>query len=58
MWTFLAGEADNLRMTDKYTDTLTRMKEINPQKTTRAYAFEMWMNAPMPMLTFFKAMDL
>ena len=43
-------------MTDKYTDTLTRMKEINPQKTTRAYAFEMWMNAPM--LTFFKAMDV
>lgn len=58
MWTFLAGEADNLRMTDKQTDTLTRMKEINPKETTRAYAFEMWLNAPMPMLTFFKAMDL
>lgn len=24
------------------------MKEVNPQDTTRAYAFEMWMNAPMP----------
>ena len=30
------------------------MKEVNPKETTRAYAFEMWMNAPMPMLTFFK----
>lgn len=29
------------------------MKEVNPQETSRAYAFEMWMNAPMPMVTFF-----
>ena len=29
------------------------MKEVNPKETSRAYAFEMWMNAPMPMLTFF-----
>lgn len=28
------------------------MKEVNPQATTRAYAFDMWMNAPMPMVTF------
>ena len=28
------------------------MKEVNPKETTRAYAFEMWMNAPMPMLPF------
>ena len=34
------------------------MKEINPKETTRAYAFEMWMDAPMPMLTFFKTMDV
>ena len=34
------------------------MKEVNPQETTRAYAFEMWMNAPMPMLTFFKTVDV
>ena len=32
------------------------MKEVNPKETTRAYAFEMWMNAPMPMVTLFKAM--
>ena len=34
------------------------MKEANPQTTTRAYAFEMWMNAPMPMVTFFKTLDV
>ena len=34
------------------------MKEVNPKETTRAYAFEMWMNAPMPMLTFFKTIDV
>ncbi len=34
------------------------MKEVNPQSTTRAYAFEMWMKAPMPMLTFFKTLNV
>ena len=34
------------------------MKEVNPKETTRAYAFELWMNAPMPMLTFFKTIDV
>ena len=34
------------------------MKEINPKDTTRAYAFEMWMQAPNPMVTFFKALDV
>ena len=34
------------------------MKEVNPQTTTRAYAFEMWMNAPMPMVTFFMTLDV
>ena len=34
------------------------MKEVNPKETTRAYAFEMWMNAPMPMVTFFKTVDV
>ena len=28
------------------------MREVNPKETSRAYAFEMWMNAPMPMVTF------
>ena len=34
------------------------MKEVNPQETSRAYAYEMWMNAPMPMVTFFKTLDV
>lgn len=34
------------------------MKEVNPQETTRAYAFEFWMRAPMPMVTFFKTIDV
>ena len=34
------------------------MKEINPKDTTRAYAFEMWMQAPNPMVTFFKTLDV
>ena len=34
------------------------MKEVNPKETTRAYAFEMWMNAPVPMLTFFRTIDV
>ena len=34
------------------------MKEINPKETTRAYAFEMWMQAPNPMVTFFKTLDV
>ena len=34
------------------------MKEVNPQETTRAYAFEMWMKAPNPMVTFIKTVDI
>lgn len=34
------------------------MKEVNPKETTRAYAFEMWMKAPLPMVTFFKTLDV
>lgn len=34
------------------------MKEADPKMTTRAYAFEMWMKAPMPMVTFFKTLDV
>ena len=34
------------------------MQEINPKETTRAYAFEMWMKAPMPMVTLFKTLDV
>lgn len=34
------------------------MKEVNPRDTDRAYAFEMWMNAPMPMVTLFKTFNV
>ena len=34
------------------------MKEINPQNTTRAYAWEMWLKAPNPMVTFFKTLNV
>lgn len=34
------------------------MQEINPKDTTRAYAFEMWMKAPMPMVTLIKTLDV
>ena len=34
------------------------MREVNPVETSRAYAFEMWMKAPMPMVTFFKTLNV
>ena len=34
------------------------MKEINPKETTRAYAYDMWLKAPNPMITFFKTLDV
>lgn len=34
------------------------MREINPKETSRAQAFEFWMKAPNPMVTFFKTIDV
>lgn len=34
------------------------MKEINPKHTKRSMAFELWINAPNPMVTFFKTLDV
>lgn len=34
------------------------MQEVNPKETTRAYAFELWMKAPMPMVTLIKTLDV
>lgn len=34
------------------------MQEINPTVTTRAYAYEMWMKAPIPMVTLFRTLDV
>lgn len=33
-------------------------KEVNPQDTTRAAAYALWMKAPNPMVTFFKTFDV
>ncbi|MBP5401417.1 MAG: chloramphenicol acetyltransferase [Bacteroidales bacterium] len=33
-------------------------QQINPQETNRAFAFEMWLNAPMPMVTLVKTMNV
>jgi len=32
--------------------------EVNPSETTRAYAFDMWIKAPMPMVTLLKTLDV
>lgn len=34
------------------------MREIDPQTTKRAEAFALWMNAPMPMITLLKTLDV
>ena len=34
------------------------MKEINPQDTSRASAFDLWMTSPMPMVTLTKTFDI
>ena len=33
-------------------------KKIDPKQTKRAMAFELWMDAPNPMVTFFKTLDV
>ncbi len=33
-------------------------REVKPQDTTRAMAYEFWMKAPNPMVTFFKTLDV
>lgn len=33
-------------------------REVNPQDTTRATAYKLWMKAPNPMVTFFKTLDV
>jgi len=34
------------------------VREINPKDTSRASAYELWMDAPNPMVTFFKTLDV
>ena len=34
------------------------MKEVNPQETSRASAFDLWMTSPMPMVTLTKTFNI
>lgn len=34
------------------------VKEVDPKDTKRTIAYELWMNAPNPMVTFFKTFDV
>ena len=34
------------------------VKEVDPKETNRAVAYELWMKAPNPMVTFFKTLDV
>ena len=34
------------------------MKEVDPKNTSRALAFELWMKAPVPMVTLMKTLDV
>ncbi len=33
-------------------------REVKPEETDRASAYQLWMNAPNPMVTFFKTLDV
>ena len=33
-------------------------KEVNPKDTTRAEAYDFWIRAPYPIVTFFKTIDV
>jgi len=44
--------------TDRLQDLKIMKQEINPQDTTRAYAFKMWMSSPMPMVTLMKTLNV
>lgn len=46
------------RKQQNYGNFAGKMEEVNPAETSRAYAFQMWMKAPMPMVTFFKTLDV
>lgn len=53
MWIYLFIWSKNRKFAAK-----KMMKEVNPQDTTRAMAFELWMKTPMPMVTFFKTLNV
>ena len=34
------------------------VREVDPKQTNRAAAYELWMKAPNPMVTFFKTVEI
>ena len=42
----------------KNMEEIKMVRELEPEQTRRAQAFRLWMKAPMPMLTFFKTLDV
>jgi chloramphenicol O-acetyltransferase type A len=52
-----AGDYITGRRIPVYTERIMA-RDIQPTETTRAAAYELWMNAPNPMVTFFKTFDV
>ncbi len=42
----------------RFSKNMNMAREIDPKTSSRAYAFETWMNAPMPMVTLFKKLSV
>ena len=50
---------NDFSVTKKIKDDLeNKPVEVDPEDTTRAMAYKLWMKAPNPMVTFFKTMDV
>ena len=50
----MSNEAENVHLMEEIVMAI----EINPKDTTRGMAFDLWMKAPNPMVTFFKTLDV
>ena len=53
-----AKKCANIRKKDENLQVKTMAREVDPKDTTRASAYELWMNVPNPMVTFFKTFDV
>lgn len=52
--------SDTMYITRAFLDGMNNasQKEINPKESSRATAYELWMKARDPMVTFFKTLDV
>ena len=48
----------NLYLCSQNHNSVNMKKEIHPQETSRAKAFQMWMSSPQPMVTLVKTLDV